>query len=373
MHRKRVRTIVGSTALVTLLSFGMTSAVGAADPAVSGPSPQPTAAESQKDRKGPQPDARNVVLAVHGGTGALERGEVSPEEEKAYRDGLAEALRAGEKVLKRGGSSVDAVQAAVVVLENNPLFNAGKGAVFNADAQHELDASIMQGKDLDAGAVAGVRNVKNPVLAARAVMDRTRHVMLSGEGADDFAAQVGLETVTQDYYFTQRRWDQLMRDKKEQRNAPPAGSEAEQRQHGTVGAVAVDKRKDVAAATSTGGLSNKMPGRVGDSPIVGAGVYANNDTLAMSATGTGEVFIRAAAGTQISGMMEFGKASLAEAAYEVVVNRIPQLDATGAVIALDPSGTFDAPHSSSGLLHGYLTANGQITTKVFKDESPADS
>ncbi|MFC0108637.1 isoaspartyl peptidase/L-asparaginase family protein [Kibdelosporangium aridum] len=314
----------------------------------------------------PKPDARNVILAVHGGAGTgLIRKDTPPELEKAYRDGLAAALRAGEQVLRGGGASLDAVEAAVKVLEDNELFNAGKGAVFTEDAGHELDASIMRGDDLRAGAVAGVKSVKNPISAARLVMEKSPHVLLAGEGADDFAARNGLKTVTQDYFWTQRRWDQLMNAKN-----PQAPKVAE---YSTVGAVAVDQGRNLSAATSTGGLTNKMIGRVGDSPVIGAGTYAKNETAAISATGQGEVFIRGAAASTISNMIEFGRKSLADAAFEVIVKRLPALGGTGGVIALDRQGTFDAPHSTPGMLHGYLTADGKIVTKVFVDETPSNS
>ncbi|MEU2564599.1 isoaspartyl peptidase/L-asparaginase [Streptomyces longispororuber] len=328
-----------------------------------------------------QPDARDVVLAVHGGAGtALDRDKTTPEREKAYRDGLAEALGAGQKVLDKGGSSVDAVQRAVMKLEDNPLFNAGKGAVFTADAGHELDASIMRGSDLRAGAVAGVKSLRNPVQGARAVMDKSPHVLLAGEGADDFGARHGLRTVTQDYYWTQARWDALMAakkaakgDKGDKKAAASPAALADAQSKGTVGAVAVDKRRDLAAATSTGGLTNKLPGRVGDSPLVGAGTYADNGTVAASATGAGEVFIRGAATSTIARLMEFKGAGVAKAAYEVIVERLPALGGDGGVIALTPDGAFDAPHSSPGMLHGYLTRSGKVVTKIFPDESPANS
>lgn len=313
-----------------------------------------------------KPDARGVVLAVHGGAGtALVRDETSPEKEKAYRDGLAGALRAGQKVLDKGGASVKAVEKAVNVLEDDPLFNAGKGAVFTADAGHELDASIMRGSDLKAGAVAGVKHVRNPITAARLVMNETKHVMLAGQGADDFAVQQGLKPVTQDHYWTQRRWDDLMKAK----GKKPVEDEAK----GTVGAVALDGEKDLSAATSTGGMTNKMAGRVGDSPVIGAGTYAKNSTVAASATGDGEFFIRGAATATLSDLMEFGGKDVAGASYEVLIKRLPRLGGTGGVIALDGKGTFDAPHSSEGMLHGYLTRDGKLVTKIFKDESPPNT
>ncbi|MGA4843408.1 isoaspartyl peptidase/L-asparaginase family protein [Streptomyces sp. G45] len=325
-----------------------------------------------------KPDAHDVVLAVHGGAGtALDRDKTSPEREKAYRDGLTRALRAGQKVLDKGGSSLDAVQAAVVELEDDPLFNAGKGAVFTADAGHELDASIMRGSDLKAGAVAGVKSLRNPIAGARAVMDKSQHVLLAGEGADDFGARQGLKTVTQDYYWTQARWDALMAakaaEKGDKKAARSSAALADAQSKGTVGAVAVDRRRDLAAATSTGGMTNKLPGRVGDSPLIGSGTYAKNGTVAASATGTGEVFIRGAATSTISNLVEFKGADVAKAAYEVVVKRLPALGGDGGVIALAPNGDFDAPHSSPGMLHGYLTKGGQVVTKIFPDETPPNS
>ncbi|MGW7521550.1 isoaspartyl peptidase/L-asparaginase family protein [Streptomyces sp. NPDC054796] len=349
----------------------------AADPAAHEGPANPANPRTPAKRPGKaEPDAHDVVLAVHGGAGtALDRDETTPAQEKAYRDGLTEALHAGQKVLRRGGDSVRAVEAAVRELEDNPLFNAGKGAVFNEDAGHELDASVMRGSDLAAGAVAGVRHVRNPISAARLVMEKTKHVMLAGEGADDFAARNGLPTVTQDYYWTQKRWDELMKAKAaEKKNGRGAeGTDGGSATKGTVGAVAVDGERDMAAATSTGGLTNKMAGRVGDSPVVGAGTYADNRTVAASATGAGEVFIRGAATSAISHLMEFGDEDLAPAAYEVLIERLPKLGGEGGVIALDRDGEFDAPHSSPGMLHGYLTEDGDITTKIFPDEAPPNS
>ncbi|MVO88385.1 beta-aspartyl-peptidase [Streptomyces sp. p1417] len=360
------------------------------------------AAHGERPTGKAEPDAQDVVLAVHGGAGtALDRDKTSPEREKAYRDGLAAALRAGNKVLGKGGSSTDAVQAAVEKLEDNPLFNAGKGAVFTADAGHELDASIMRGTDLRAGAVAGVKSLRNPIAGARAVMDKSPHVLLAGEGADDFGARHGLRTVTQDYYWTQARWDALMAAKEQEKDdrargggnggsdgrrteggrtaeggptaddSPAALADAQSK--GTVGAVAVDRKRDLAAATSTGGMTNKLPGRVGDSPLIGSGTYAKNGTVAASATGAGEVFIRGAATSTISNLMEFKGAGVASAAYEVIVKRLPGLGGDGGVIALAPDGEFDAPHSSPGMLHGYVTKDGKIVTKIFPDETPPNT
>ncbi|MDQ3786135.1 MAG: isoaspartyl peptidase/L-asparaginase, partial [Actinomycetota bacterium] len=298
------------------------------------------------------------------GAGSIPRGSITAEQEAAYRDGLTRALRAGYGVLQGGASSLDAVEAAVRVLEDDPHFNAGKGAVFNTDAEHELDASIMNGADLRSGAVAGVHNTKNPISLARMVMEKSRHVMMAGRGADIFALQNGVPYTTQDYFFTQRRWDALI-DAKEN-----AAASRETDSGGTVGAVAVDRGRGVAAATSTGGLTNKLVGRVGDSPIVGAGTYANNRTVAVSCTGTGEVFIRGVAAYDISAIMEYTRAPVQRAAATVINEKIPALGATGGAIALDPKGNLATPHSTAGLINGYVTRDGRIVTRLYNDETP---
>lgn len=305
---------------------------------------------------------RDVVLAVHGGAGSLPRGSLAPEQEAAYRNGLERALRAGYSVLGQGRPSLDAVEAAVRVLEDDPNFNAGKGAVFNTDAEQELDASIMNGADLRSGAVAGVHNTKNPITLARMVMEKSPHVMMAGRGADIFALRNGVPHTTQDYFFTQRRWDALLAAKNPDATPAEGG--------GTVGAVAVDRGRDVAAATSTGGLTNKLVGRVGDSPIIGAGTYANNRTVAISCTGTGEVFIRGVAAYDISALMEYTGAPVERAARRVINEKIPALGATGGVIALDPRGNLATPHSTAGLINGYVTRDGRIVTRLYNDETP---
>lgn len=307
---------------------------------------------------------RDVVLAVHGGAGSLPRGSITPAQEKAYRDALEKALRAGAALLTGGATALDAVEAAVRVLEDDPNFNAGKGAVFNTDAEHELDASIMNGKDLRSGAVAGVHNTRNPISLARMVMERSRHVLMAGKGADIFALQNGLAYTTQDYFFTQRRWDALLNAK----NPPPVPPTVTEGQ--TVGAVAVDQRRDVAAATSTGGLTNKLVGRVGDSPVIGAGTYANSRTVAVSCTGTGEVFIRGVAAYDISAMMEYAGAAVQDAAAKVITQKITALGATGGAIALDPRGHLATPHSTLGIINGYITRDGSVVTRLYNDETP---
>lgn len=304
----------------------------------------------------------DVVLAVHGGAGSVPRGGISAEREQAYHEGLAAALRAGYEVLAAGRSSLDAVEAAVRVLEDHPSFNAGRGAEFTADAGHELDASIMSGRDLTAGAVAGVRHVRNPISLARLVMERSDHVLLAGAGAEAFALRHGVPYETQDYFFTQRRWDALLAAKKPDAVAQPGG--------GTVGAVAVDATGDVAAATSTGGMVNMLPGRVGDSPVIGAGTYADNDTVAVSCTGTGEVFLRGVAAYDIAALMAYAGAPVARAARTVVLEKIPALGATGGAIALSPAGELATPHSSPGILNGHVTRAGTVVTRVYDDETP---
>ncbi len=307
------------------------------------------------------PATRDVVLAVHGGAGTVPRGSVPAERERAYHAGLTAALRAGEVVLGRGGPALDAVEAAVCVLEDHPEFNAGRGAAFTADAAHELDASIMNGRDLTAGAVAGVKHVRNPVSLARLVMERSDHVLLAGEGAEAFALRHGVAYSTQDYFFTQRRWEAL---------AEAKAAAAPQLSGGTVGAVALDAAGDLAAATSTGGMTNMLPGRIGDSPVIGAGTYADSRTVAVSCTGIGEAFLRAVAAYDIAAFMAYTGAPVERAARTVILEKVHGLGAIGAAIALDPAGSLATPHCSAGLLNGYLTRDGRVVTRVYDDETP---
>jgi beta-aspartyl-peptidase (threonine type) len=307
------------------------------------------------------PAIPDVVLAVHGGAGSLPRGSVPEERERAYHAGMAAALRAGRQVLGRGGTALDAVEAAVCVLEDHPEFNAGRGSAFTADAAHELDASIMNGRDLTAGAVTGVRHVRNPVALARLVMERSGHVLLAGEGAEAFALRHGVPYSTQDYFFTQRRWDALGVAKEA---ATP------QLSGGTVGAVALDASGDLAAATSTGGMTNMLPGRVGDAPVIGAGTYADSRTVAVSCTGVGEVFLRGVAAYDIAALMAYTGAPVERAARTVILDKIRGLGAVGGAIALDPAGSLATPHCSEGLLNGYLTRDGRLVTRVYDDETP---
>jgi beta-aspartyl-peptidase (threonine type) len=307
---------------------------------------------------------RNVVLAVHGGAGSLPRGSLTPEREQAYRGALETALRSGFGMITEGRPSLDAVEVAVRVLEDDPNFNAGRGAVFNSDGAQELDASIMNGRDRRSGAVVGVHNTKNPISLARLVMERSPHVMMAGIGADIFALRNGVPHTTQDYFFTQRRWDALIAAKS------PAARPVTADVGEAVGAVAVDRARDVAAATSTGGQTNMQVGRVGDSPVIGAGTYADNRTVAVSCTGTGEVFIRGVAAYDISALIEYTGVDVGQAAARVITEKIPALGATGGAIALDPRGVLATPHSSPGLINGYITEDGRVVIRIYDDETP---
>jgi len=284
-------------------------------------------------------------IAIHGGAGTLPRADMSAEAERRYRSGLREAIDAGFAVLREGGTSMDAVTRAVVLLEDNPLFNAGKGAVFTLDGRNELDASIMDGSTLKAGAVSGVTRIRNPVTLARAVMEKSEHVMLAGTGAEEFAAAQGFSFVPQSYFHTPERWQQLERIRR-----GDAGLSALTISHiGTVGAVAVDAHGGLAAATSTGGMTGKRYQRIGDSPIIGAGTYADNRSCAVSATGHGEVFIRTVVAHDICARMRFGGRSIGAAVREVVLGELPPLGGEGGVIAIDARGEIAIEFNSEGM------------------------
>ncbi len=301
------------------------------------------------------------AIAIHGGAGTLSAADLTPDSERAYRAGLELALRAGFAILDAGGTSLDAVVAAVQALEDNPLFNAGRGAVVAANGQHELDASIMDGRDLRAGAVTGVRHVRSPIELARLVMERSPHVMLAGPGAEEFALEQGLAPVANAYFATERRRLELERML---HGEIEAGRESLM---GTVGAVALDAYGDVAAATSTGGMTGKKWGRVGDSPIIGAGTYAANDCCAVSATGHGEYFIRAAVAHEIASLMRYRGMGVEEAASEVVMNQLVRLGGSGGVIAIARDGTIAMPFNSEGMLRGAMDSRGRLVTGLLSD------
>ncbi|HTV98582.1 MAG TPA: isoaspartyl peptidase/L-asparaginase [Steroidobacteraceae bacterium] len=301
-------------------------------------------------------------LAIHGGAGTLPRAEMSAERERHYRAGLHQALAAGFAVLERGGSSLEAVTRAVVVLEDDPLFNAGRGAVFTMDGQNELDASIMEGGTLRAGAVCALAHVKNPIELARAVMEHSDYVLLAGAGAEEFALTRGIELVPRSYFHTAARWQQLERIRAGDAQLSPLTLS----HVGTVGAVALDERGRLAAATSTGGMTGKRFGRVGDSPIIGAGTYADDRSCAVSATGHGEVFIRAAVAHDISARMRFGGRTLAQAVREVVLEELPALGGEGGVIAIDPAGRIAMEFNSEGMFRASRVAGGAAAVEIYR-------
>lgn len=314
-----------------------------------------------------------ITLVIHGGAGTIKRENMTPEREKAYHEALQKALETGYAVLEEGGKSVDAVIAAIKVMEDSPLFNAGKGAVFTNEGKNELDASIMDGSNLMAGSVAGITIVKNPITAAHAVMMKSEHVMLVGKGAEIFAESQGLEIVEPSYFFDSVRYKQLLRLKEREAGREAAILDAfedpfiKDRKFGTVGAVALDKFGNIAAGTSTGGMNNKKFGRVGDAPIIGAGTYANNNTCGVSATGWGEYFIRLAVAHDISSMIEYGNFSLQAATDSVVMKKVPALGGDGGVIALDRKGNIAMPFNTDGMYRGYINKKGEPKTFIYKD------
>jgi beta-aspartyl-peptidase (threonine type) len=312
----------------------------------------------------------SITMVIHGGAGTIRRDRMSAEQEKQYREKLEESLRAGHKILAGGGSSLDAVEAAVRILEDSPLFNAGKGSVFTAEGRNEMDASIMNGRTRAAGAVASVTILKNPISAARAVMEKSENVLMTGRGAELFATKAGLETVDPSYFWTERRWRELQQDllKQQQKQSAAARSlPSGDTMFGTVGAVAVDNQGNLAAATSTGGRTAKMPGRVGDSPVIAAGTFADNETCAVSATGHGEYFIRWAVAYDISALMRYRGMTVQQAAEEVVNRKLKAVKGEGGVIALDAKGSFSMPFNTDGMYRGYIRADGVPQVLIFRD------
>jgi len=319
----------------------------------------------------------SIVLVIHGGAGTILKSQMTAEKEKAYRDSLTFALQKGYVILKNGGTSLDAVEAVIRIMEDCPLFNAGRGAVFTHEGRNELDAAIMNGKTLEAGSVASVTTIKNPVSAARAVMEKSNHVMLVGKGAEQFAKEQGLEIVDPSYFYTEERWRALESVKKEDslkalqirknsdiKSDKPGPGE----KFGTVGAVALDRYGNLAAATSTGGITNKKFGRIGDAPIIGAGTYANNATCAISCTGWGEFYIRLVVAKTVSDLMEFRHYSLQGAADEMVMKKVPELGGSGGLIAIDKDGNIAMPFSTEGMYRGYVQGDGVVVVKIYKAE-----
>lgn len=319
--------------------------------------------------------SENFAIVIHGGAGTILKKNMSDEQEKAYQEKLQEALDSGYLVLKNGGTAIEAVEKAIVVMEDSPLFNAGKGAVYTNTATNELDASIMDGKTLNAGAVSGVRNVKNPIKLVRLVLEKSEHVMLSGKGAEDFAKQHQIEIVDSTYFYNEHRLKQLNKIKDSEKIQLDHSDDDEQgdvsefkdSKFGTVGAVALDKHGNLAAATSTGGMTNKKYGRIGDSPIIGAGTYANNATCAVSCTGHGEFFIRNVVAYDVAALMEYKEKSLIDAANYVVNEKLVKLGGDGGLIAIDNQGNIAMPFNTAGMYRGYKKSNGESEVLIFKN------
>jgi len=325
------------------------------------------------------------AIVIHGGAGDIERAKLGPEGDKAYRAALAKVVEAGAAVLDRGGSSLDAVEAAIRVLEDDPLFNASRGAVFTAEGKTELDAAIMDGATLHAGAVADVTHTRYPITLARAVMEKTPYVLLVGPGADAYSKQAGMEQVDPSYFFTESRWQSLIKQLQNEgrpipprpAGVPPQGTTkpvaqwqeaADMRRYGTVGVVAVDRQGNVAAGTSTGGLQGKMPGRVGDSPIIGAGTYASNQSCAVSGTGVGEYFIRFTVARDVCALVEYKGYALQQAVDEVIQKKLAPIHGDGGVIAVAPDGKMAWSFNTPGMFRARLAEGGQVEVHIYNDE-----
>jgi len=317
-------------------------------------------------------NSSNITLVIHGGAGTIEKKYMDQEKETAYKNELTEALYAGLEVLEKGGTSIEAVAVAIIILEDSPLFNAGKGAVFTNEGKNELDASIMDGLTLNAGAVASITIIKNPILAALEVMNHSPHVMLVGKGADVFARERNLKIVEPSYFYTDHRYQQLekrLKTEEGQKKTPGQGKYRRQTQDkfGTVGAVALDQYGNLAAGTSTGGTTNKRWGRVGDSPIIGAGTYADNQSCAVSGTGHGEYFIRAVVAYDIGALMKYGKKNLKEAAEEVVNNKLVDMGGEGGIIAVDVQGNYTMTFNSSGMYRGVIKKGKAPQVFIYRE------
>lgn len=310
---------------------------------------------------------KKYVMVIHGGAGTIVKEKMGAQSEREYRAKLEEALQKGYNTLQSGQSSVDAVAAAITVLEDSPLFNAGKGAVFTHDGKNELDASIMNGSNRKAGAVAGVHSIKNPILAAIAVMNHSEHVMMAGRGAEKFAKENGLQIVDPSYFKTEKSWNALQKileAEKQNNKISLSATELKDSKFGTVGAVALDARGNIAAGTSTGGMTNKKFGRIGDSPIIGAGTYANQQ-VGISCTGWGEYYIRSVAAFNVAAKMQYQQKNIIDATQEVI-EEIGQMGGDGGMIALDKNGNISMPFNTSGMYRGAVTDKGEIEVYIFK-------
>lgn len=302
-----------------------------------------------------------IAIVIHGGAGYMDPAKMTPDRVAAYKKKLNEALKTGYEILKNGGSSLDAVEATIVILEDSPLFNAGRGAVFTNEGKNELDSSIMDGKTRKAGAIAGVQKVKNPIKLARLVMEKSKHVLLSGAGAETFAAKCGIELISNKYFYTKDRWESLIRAKKKKK------PKIEDKKMGTVGCVALDSSGNLAAGTSTGGMTNKRFGRIGDSPIIGAGTFADNNSCGISSTGHGEFFIRWVVAYDISALMRYKNMSLKEAAETVINKKLVKAGGDGGVIGIDNIGNIVAVFNTKGMFRGWVDKQGNYSIKIFKN------
>ena len=315
------------------------------------------------------------AIAIHGGAGNLVKMKLTPEEEESYKQAIDAALAAGSAILANGGTSIEAVEAAITSLEDCPLFNAGKGAVFTHDGHNDLDAAIMNGENLECGAVAGVRHIKNPIRLARRVMEKSEFILLQSEGAEEFAKEQGIEWVDTSYFFTQHRWDQLQEaiedDKTEldhsEKKKASIDSKPREEKFGTVGCVALDVHGNIAAGTSTGGLTNKRYGRIGDSPLIGSGTYADNSTCAVSCTGKGEDFIRLNVAHDIASMMRYAGADVLAACDSVVMKKLKDIKGRGGCIAMDCAGNIAMPFTTTGMFRGSIDVNGQKKIALYED------
>ena len=331
-------------------------------------------AVDEKD-KTTQKSTNNFAIIIHGGAGTILKKNMTPEKEKAYQTKLEEAIKVGHTILKNGGTSQEAVVKTIQVMEESPLFNAGKGAVFTHEETNELDASFMDGKTLNAGAVAGVTNVKSPIELAVKVMTESDHVMLSGKGASIFAKEKGLEIVDPSYFYTEKRFQSLQRIKNKEKTqldhddkkAAFYDADIKNSKFGTVGCVALDKNGNIAAGTSTGGMTNKRWGRIGDAPIIGSGTYANNKTCGVSSTGWGEYFIRSQVAYDISAQMEYQQKTLKEASTDVIQNKLTKLGGTGGVVALDKNGNMAFEFNTTGMYRASMDEAGNLVVKIYKE------
>ena len=309
-----------------------------------------------------------IAIAIHGGAGTISRSTVTAEKEQAIREALLQAVSTAYQVLQNDGDSMDAVISAIKILEDSPHFNAGKGSVFTWDGKNEMDAALMDGASLDAGAVSGVSNIANPIALARLVMQNSKHVFLSGDGAVEFAIEQGMEKVPDEYFYTERRWKQLQ----DLKHDPELAAVEPQFRIGTVGAVALDRKGTLVAGTSTGGTTGKRYGRIGDSPIIGSGTYANNRSVAVSATGTGEFFIRGTVAHDISALVEYKGMTVDDAAREVIFEKLVALKGDGGVIAIDRHGNISMPFNTEGMYRASIDTSGKVNIFLYAEKADAE-